>query len=64
LIELPGVSAAAPRLATSAPATGARTATRTLMNSIGTSGGVSENFSRYALSNAAPSLRRAGSLSS
>src|SRR4029453_12229661 len=33
---------------TSLPATGARTATRTLMNSTGTSGGVKENFSRYA----------------
>ena len=32
--------------ATDSPATGARTATRMLMNSTGTSGGVRVNFSR------------------
>src|SRR5262245_2744630 len=37
---------ARPCSTTSLPATGARTATRTLMNSTDTSGGVSENFSR------------------
>src|SRR5262249_46372803 len=49
---------ARPWRTTSLPATGARTATRMLMNSTGTSGGVSENFSRYAASKAWVSARR------
>ena len=44
LIALP--APACPCTVTSAPATGARTATRMLMNSTGTSGGVSANLSR------------------
>src|SRR5262249_21376309 len=48
--RVPSTARPAPRVSpwtlTSAPATGARTATRMLMNSTGTSGGVSANFSR------------------
>src|SRR5262245_13379546 len=49
---------ARPWSATSLPATRARAAARPVMNSTGTSGGVSENFARYAASKADVSARR------